>query len=68
MEKKLNKNRKDDIDKIENKILILKICNKLKKYFREHTKFSPMSPQGLLVFGAITSAYKLKGKFTIRKF
>jgi hypothetical protein len=33
----------------------------LQKYLEKHCFQSPISPQGMLIFGALTSAFRLKG-------
>lgn len=56
-----NKNKKEDTELNIRKILILPHYFILLSNFLEtRTTFNPFSPQGMMIFGLITSAYRLK--------
>ena len=55
----------DDNEEIEkestvNKFLIIPyLFTNIQKFFKKYSFYSPLSPQGMLIFGLITSIYKL---------
>jgi hypothetical protein len=49
--------RADDINK---KLIIPKLFTNMIEVLQDYSFASPLSPQGLLLFGAISSAYKIK--------
>jgi hypothetical protein len=50
-------NNENDVSKA---LIIPDIFNKISKFFNEFSTFNPISPQGMLIFGLITSIYRLK--------
>ena len=48
--------------KVENCIFIVKYFRKMQEYTDKHCFESPVSPQGMLIFGALSSAYVLLNK------
>ncbi len=52
--------RKDKEDEVSKYLILPNLFNKLSKFFDEFSYFNPISPQGLLIFGLITSIYRLK--------
>ncbi len=60
MEKKIYPNSyKEKFDKIKKYSIVGELYEKLNKKLN-FCFFNPLSPQGMLIFGAISSAYKLK--------
>jgi hypothetical protein len=58
--KKLNEdNWEEDAKKIEKKLIIPYYFIKLMKSLKKYCFFSPISPQGMLLFGMISSSYRL---------
>ena len=63
LKKKIYTDDKEEIDKETNvsKFLIIPyIFINIQKFFEKFSFCSPLSPQGMLIFGLITSIYRLK--------
>ena len=48
-----------EADSFENKLFFVKAFKKLQNWFINLSTFSPISPQGMMIFGLISSLYKL---------
>ena len=55
-----DKEKKAKEDLVSKLLVIPYIFNKIKDFFNKFSYFNPLSPQGMLIFGLITSIYKLK--------
>jgi len=49
----------DNVDKIDKFLIIPYYFGKIMKYCDDYCTFSPISPQGMLIFGLISSIYSL---------
>ena len=49
----------EDQEKIDKKLIIPYYFLKLQKYLDKKCTFNPISPQGMLLFGMISSSYRL---------
>lgn len=52
--------RNDNEHEVYKGLIIPELFTKLSKFFDTFTTFNPISPQGMLIFGLITSIYRLK--------
>ena len=52
-------NTQEKVKEYENNNIIMIIYTKFKEIFK-NTTFNPLSPQGMMIFGAITSAWSLR--------
>ena len=55
------------VDRVENSVFVVKYFNKLSTYCNKHCFASPISPQGMLIFGALSSAYVLLNNCNVMK-
>ena len=54
------KDMHDKENQVSRFLILPDLFNKLSKFFDSFSFFNPISPQGMLIFGLITSIYKLK--------
>lgn len=47
-------------DEVGNKLILPGLFKKLSNFFDNFSFYNPISPQGMLIFGLITSIYRLK--------
>jgi len=54
------KDRHKKENEVSNSLILPGLFNKLSKFFDDFSFFNPISPQGMLIFGLISSIYRLK--------
>ena len=52
--------RKENENKVFKSLVIPYLFMEARKFFEKFSYFNPLSPQGMMIFGLITSIYKLK--------
>ena len=52
--------RKSNETTVNNSLIIPYIFKQIQDFFGKYSYFNPLSPQGMLIFGLITSIYRLK--------
>ena len=57
----------DKDNELKSILIIPKLFDKSQKYLEKNCFMSPLSAQGMLIFGAISSAWALKARFGIKE-